>query len=124
MLVYFLFSDFHFLGLKLHDGNRLSSMLLGLKRMFLNQRMRSKELADPFAERASAVAVNDPDSSFVRQSSIVQEFVQPVRGFFDRHAYYIDFVRSDGFAGSRRYGEIGSGRGLPRPYGTASGYRR
>jgi len=27
----FLFSDFHFLSLQLHDGDRLSAMLLGLK---------------------------------------------------------------------------------------------
>src|SRR6266404_5570456 len=103
MLVYFLFSDFHFLRLKFHDGNRLSSVLLGLKRMFLNQRMRSKELADPFAERASAVAVNDPDSSFVRQSCIVQEFVQPVRGFFDGHANHVDFIKSAGFLAPRSH---------------------
>jgi len=50
--------------------------------MFLNQRMRSQELANPPAECARAVSVNDPDSRLVRQRSIVQEFVQAIRGFF------------------------------------------
>jgi hypothetical protein len=36
-----LFSDFYLLALQLHDGNRLTAVLLGLKRMFLNQRVRS-----------------------------------------------------------------------------------
>ncbi len=99
-------------------------MLFALKGVFFHQGVRSQKRANPLAERARSVSVNNPDTPFVSQRGIIQKFVQSVRGFFDGHAYYIDFVGSDGFAGSRRYGEIGSGRGKPRPYGTASGYRR
>src|SRR5260370_25785973 len=36
-IFYFLFSDFRLLSLQLDNGDRLSSMVLGLKRMFLDQ---------------------------------------------------------------------------------------
>src|SRR6267378_5085205 len=75
-IFYFLFSDFHFLSLQLHNGDRFSSMLLGLKRMFLHQRMRSQKLSNPLAKCARPVPVNDPDTRFARKRGVIQEFVQ------------------------------------------------
>src|SRR5260370_26141983 len=99
----FLLSDFHFLSLQLHDGDGLSPMLLGLKRMFFDQRMRSQELANPLAERTRSVPVNDPDSRLARQRGVIQEFVQPLRGFLHGHADHIDFVGSAGFPALRSH---------------------
>src|SRR6267143_138344 len=64
--LYFLISDFHFLSLQLHDGDRLSSMLLGLKQMFLNQRVRGQKLANALAKCARSVPVNNPDTRLAR----------------------------------------------------------
>src|SRR5260370_40657408 len=71
----FLLSDFHFLSLQLHDGDGLSSMLLGLKRMLFDQRMRSQELANPLAERTRSVPANDPHSRVPRHRVVIPEFV-------------------------------------------------
>src|SRR5208282_5637892 len=74
--IQFLFSDFHFLALQLHDGNCFPAMLLGLKRMFLDQRVRSEKRSNAFAKSAGSVSVNDPDARLIRQSGVIQEFVQ------------------------------------------------
>src|SRR6266702_7780680 len=94
---FFLFTDSLFLCPQLYDGDRLSPALLGLKRMFLNQRMRSQELANPPAECARSVSMNNPDSRLVRQRGVIQEFVQPIRGFFYCHADHVDFIGGGGF---------------------------
>src|SRR5205814_8740851 len=73
--IHFLVSDFHFLSLQLHDGDRFPSVLFGLKRMFLDQRMRSQKLANPLAKRARTVSMNDPDARLVRERRIVEEFI-------------------------------------------------
>src|SRR6266403_5929125 len=93
----FLFSDFPFLSLQFHDGDRFSSLLLGLKRMFLHQRMRSQKLSNPLAKCARPVPVNDPDTRFARKRGVIQEFVQAIGGFFHGHADHVDFVGSAGF---------------------------
>src|SRR5439155_1155153 len=75
--IHFLVSDFHFLSVQLHDGDRFPSVFLGLKGMFLDQRVRCQKLANPFAKRARSVSMNNPDSRFVRQRRVIQEFVEP-----------------------------------------------
>src|SRR5207248_10332779 len=88
----FLFSDFPLLSLQLRNGDGLSSVLLGLKRIFLNQWMRGQELANPPAECACSVAVNNSDARLARQRGIVQKFVQAIGGFFHGHADDVAFV--------------------------------
>src|SRR5205814_2706563 len=80
------------LSLQLHNGDGLSSVLLGLKRIFLNQWMRGQELANPPAECACSVPVNNSDARLARQRGIVQKFVQAIGGFFHSHADHVDFV--------------------------------
>src|SRR5882762_10548090 len=87
---YFLISDFHFLSLQLHNGDRLPSVLLGLKQMFLNQRVRRQKLANPLAKCACSVSVNDPDSRLARERGVIQEFVQAIRSFLHGHADHVD----------------------------------